>query len=91
MNFVSSNNLSLKYQRFTPSCCKDIQIRKFEFAAKTQFLWGKFVQKFRRFAWTNKQTNRDNYFIYIKNQFDYSWMYVSVCIGLQTIYADDDR
>ena len=27
------------YQRFTPSSCKDIRIRKFEFVEKTQFLW----------------------------------------------------
>ena len=32
-----SNNLNLKYQRFTPSGCKDIGIRKFEFLAQTQF------------------------------------------------------
>jgi len=30
--------LSLKYQRFTPSGCKDKEIRNFEFVAKTQFL-----------------------------------------------------
>ena len=35
---VRSNHLSLKYQRFTPSGYKDIGIRKFKFAAKTQFL-----------------------------------------------------
>jgi len=29
----------LKYQRFTPSGCKDIGARKFEFVAKTQFLY----------------------------------------------------
>ena len=28
-NSVGSNNLSLKYQRFTPSGCKDIEITKF--------------------------------------------------------------
>ena len=38
MNYVRSNNLSLKYQRFTPSGCTDIGIRIFEFATKTQFL-----------------------------------------------------
>ena len=35
MNSVRSNNLRLKYQRFTPSGWKDIGIRKFEFVAKT--------------------------------------------------------
>ena len=39
MNSVKSNSLSLKYRRFTPSGCKDIEIRKFEFVAKTQFLY----------------------------------------------------
>ena len=34
MNSVRSNNLSLKYQRFIPSGCKDIANRKFEFVAK---------------------------------------------------------
>ena len=39
MNSVRANSLSLKYHRFTASGCKDIEIRKFEFVAKTQFLW----------------------------------------------------
>ena len=37
-NPVRLNYLSLKYVRFTPSGCKYIEIRKFEFVAKTQFL-----------------------------------------------------
>ena len=35
INFVRSNNLSLKYQRHTPSGCKDIEIIKFRFVANT--------------------------------------------------------
>ena len=38
MNSVRSNSLRLKYQRFIPSGCKDIVIRKVEFVAKTKFL-----------------------------------------------------
>ena len=38
MNYFRSNNNSLKYQRLTPSGCKDIAIWKSEFVAKTQFL-----------------------------------------------------
>ena len=38
MNSVRPNNLSLKYQRFTSSDCKDIGIKQFEFVTKTQFL-----------------------------------------------------
>ena len=38
MNHFRSNNNSLKYQRFTPSGCKDIAIVKSESVAKTQFL-----------------------------------------------------
>ena len=38
MNFVRSNNLGSKYQRFTPSGYKDIGDRKFEFLAKSQFV-----------------------------------------------------
>ena len=49
MNYVRSNNLSLKYHKFTSSGCKDIGIRKFEFVAKTQFLtvkvWGQTTEK----------------------------------------------
>ena len=41
MNPGRSNNLSLKYQRFTPSGSKDIGIIKFETVAKTQFLYKK--------------------------------------------------
>ena len=36
---VRSINLSLKYLRFHPSGCNDIETRKFEFAAKIQFLF----------------------------------------------------
>ena len=42
MNSVKSINLSLKYQSFTPSECKDIWIRKFVFGTKTHF-FGSFV------------------------------------------------
>ena len=35
---VRSNNLSLKYQRFTPSGSKDIGIQKFKFVTKALFL-----------------------------------------------------
>ena len=38
MNSVRSNNLNFKYQTFTTSSCQYIEIRKFEFVAKTQFL-----------------------------------------------------
>ena len=31
INSVRANNLSLKYERFTPAGCKDIGIRKVEF------------------------------------------------------------
>ena len=37
MNSARSHNLSLKYQRFAPSCCSDIEVRKIEFVTKTQF------------------------------------------------------
>ena len=40
---VRSNHISLKYQRFTPSGCKNIGIRKFKFVAKTQFLYPKWT------------------------------------------------
>ena len=32
-------DLSLKYNKFTPSGCKDIETIKLEFEAKTQFFW----------------------------------------------------
>ena len=38
MNYVASNYLSLKYQKSTSSGSIDIEIRKFEFVARTQFL-----------------------------------------------------
>jgi len=38
INSGRSKSLSLKYQRFTPSGCKDIGVRKCKFVAKTQFL-----------------------------------------------------
>ena len=45
MNFVRSNNLSLKYQRFTPSGSKDKGIIKIEFVSKIQFLNRKLVNQ----------------------------------------------
>ena len=39
INSGRSNSQSLKYQRFTPSGCKDIGIRKCKFVAITQFLY----------------------------------------------------
>ena len=38
MYTVRLNSISLKYHRFTPSGCKDIGLRKFEFVATTQIL-----------------------------------------------------
>ena len=35
INLVTSNNLSLKYERLTPLGCINIGIRKFEIVAKT--------------------------------------------------------
>ena len=52
---VRSNHISLKYQRFTLSGCKDIGIRKFKFVAKPQFLSftkNKFSQKNPSFSFT---------------------------------------
>ena len=40
VNFVISNSHSSKYLWFTSSSFKDIEIRKFEFVAKTQFFNG---------------------------------------------------
>ena len=34
MNSIRSNNITLKYQRFTPSGRKEVGIRKFEFVAR---------------------------------------------------------
>jgi len=43
MNSVRSNNISLKYQRFTTLGSKDIAIINSEFVEKTQFLCLKFL------------------------------------------------
>ena len=39
INSVGSINLSLKHHGFTLSGCRDIEIKKFEFVAKTQVLY----------------------------------------------------
>ena len=39
MNAIRSNNVSLKYQRFTSSGYKVIGFTKIEFVAKSQFLF----------------------------------------------------
>ena len=38
-NVVDYESISLKYQRFTPSGCKEIEIRKIEFVVKNQLLY----------------------------------------------------
>ena len=48
MNSVRLNNLSLKYQRFTTSSSKDIEVYIFDFVPKTQFLY--LSVKMRKFA-----------------------------------------
>ena len=35
LNYVRSTDVSLKYQKCTPSSCKDIVMKKFELEAKT--------------------------------------------------------
>ena len=37
MNSVESNRLSLKYQRFSQTGCKDIESKNLEFVAKLNF------------------------------------------------------
>ena len=44
MNAIGSNNVSLKYQRFTSEGCKDIGFAKTEFVAQTQFLLRKLIK-----------------------------------------------
>ena len=44
MDSAGPNNLSFKYQVFTPSGLQDIGIITFEFVAKTQFLCMDFTQ-----------------------------------------------
>jgi len=39
MKYIRLNNPRLKYQRFTPTGCRDIGIRTFQFVAKTQILY----------------------------------------------------
>ena len=41
INNVKPNNLSLKYQRFTQSGCKDIKIRKLSLWQKLSFFMNK--------------------------------------------------
>ena len=52
MNSDGSNNLRLKYQRFTPSGYRDIGIRKLGFVAKTQFLSYKYCKSTSTFVIT---------------------------------------
>ena len=51
INSVRSNSLSLKYQRFTTSGCKDIGVRKCKFVAKTQFLFSNIFSALCSLGW----------------------------------------
>ena len=60
---VRSNHISLKYQRFTPSGCKDIWIRKFKFVAKTsvllnQLLYSSLVE-LQKYKWWCEKDGKD--------------------------------
>ena len=74
---VISNNLRLKLQRFKPTGCKDIGIRKFQFVAKTQLLWSVTAERLKKgfrngiyslFSFlirkTNFQPNIENYLVF---------------------------
>ena len=63
MNFVASNYLSLKYQKSPKSVSIDIEIRKFEFVAKTQFLYN--VMSYMTFTWVNHKIPRGLKFLMI--------------------------
>jgi len=45
MSSGGSNNVSLKYERFASSGCRDLGIIKLGFVAKTQFLYKLIVEK----------------------------------------------
>ena len=55
MHSVRIINLSLKSQRFSPPGCKNIGIRIFDFAAKTQLLWNFFLFKKKEGNWIRMQ------------------------------------
>jgi len=72
---IRSNNVSLKYQRFTSKGCKDIGFKKTEFLAKTQFL----LRKTKMLTWNlqNKKSKEQENVFY-------------VCIMAELCWADDD-
>ena len=76
MTSVRSNNLSLKYQRFTTLGLKNIGIRKSEFVAKNQLLCHKKLgPPPNRFSRTKRLKNHD--FIYIdKRTAKYTTIYI---------------
>ena len=51
----SNINLSLKYQRFTTSGSKDIEIRKSEFMARTQIAWTKKHTDTQQTNWSHEE------------------------------------
>ena len=53
----------MKYQRFTPSGCLDIGVRKCEFVAKTQFLY-KVKEHFEKVYWCTEYTTTHIYTIF---------------------------
>ena len=53
-NSARWNNLSLKYQRFSPLDCKNKGIRKSEFVAKNQFLYLWFLKRIKENVFIKK-------------------------------------
>ena len=63
MNAIRSNNVSLKYQWFTSSACKDIGFTKTEFVAKTQFLYIKIICRVFSSVYLVMYINNQKYFL----------------------------
>ena len=86
-----SNNLSFKYQRFTPSGCRDIGIKKVEFETKTQSLCCRNTCRYRKYYNNNFELEKET--VITKN----NWMgrryllnYLNVCnvITKQKVWLD---
>ena len=87
---VSSNNISMKYQRFTTLGSKDIGIRKSEFVAKTKFLclnfenpWMFFYEIREQKSITNKFSKSTNFFHEICELF---FVFVLKCTEREHVY-----
>ena len=82
LHYARPKNLSLRYQRFTPSDCKDIGIRRFELVGKLSFF---------KISWLGETPNINYCIVFyqifkIKSKYEQNMKDVSILLKIKFIF-----